>query len=214
MATSDSVNFPQGITIDGSGNFYIADLNNSVIRRVDSSGNITTYAGTPETTGFPGNGIPATSALLYAPVSVAVDTTGNLFIADENDNVICRVDAASKIITIVAGTGTFGYSGDGNPATSATMAAPDGVAVDSAGNIYIADSENSVIREVFSPTNETMANIITTIVGNGTFGFSGDNGPALSAEMSNPAGLFVDSATGNLWIADYWNNLIRSIAKQ
>ena len=172
-------------------------------------GNISTYAGTPDTTGFPGNGIPATSALLYAPVAVAVDTTGNLFISDENDNVICRVDAASKIITIVAGTGAFGYSGDGGLATAATMRAPDGVTVDSSGNIYIADSENAVMREVFSPTNETMANIITTIVGNGTFGFGGDNGPALSAELSNPAGLFVDSATGNLWLADYWNNRIR-----
>jgi sugar lactone lactonase YvrE len=208
-ATSASLNFPQGIAIDGSGNLFIADLNNSIIRRVDSSGNITTYAGTPDTPGFPGNGIPATSALLYAPVAVAVDTTGNLFISDENDNVICRVDGASKIITIVAGTGAFGYSGDGGLATAATMAAPDGVAVDSSGNIYIADSENAVIREVFSPTNETMRNVITTIVGNGTFGFGGDNGPALSAELSNPAGLFVDSTTGNLWIADYWNNRIR-----
>ena len=79
---------------------------------------------------------------------------------------------------------TFGYSGDGGLATAATMRAPDGVTVDSSGNIYIADSENAVIREVFSPTNETMANIITTIVGNGTFGFGGDNGPALSAELS------------------------------
>jgi trimeric autotransporter adhesin len=208
-ASSASLNFPQGIAIDNSGNLYIADLGNSVIRRVDSNGNITTYAGTPDTTGFPGNGIPATSALLYAPVAVAVDTTGNLFISDENDNVICRVDAASKIITIVAGTGAFGYSGDGGLATAATMRAPDGVTVDSSGNIYIADSENAVIREVFSTTNETMPNIITTIVGNGTFGFGGDNGPALSAELSNPAGLFVDSTTGNLWIADYWNNRIR-----
>jgi trimeric autotransporter adhesin len=208
-ATSASLDFPQGIAIDSSGNLYIADLDNSVIRRVDSSGNITTYAGTPDTTGFPGNGIPATSALLYAPVAVAVDTTGNLFISDENDNVICRVDAASKIITIVAGTGAFGYSGDGGVATAATMAAPDGVTVDSSGNIYIADTENAVIREVFSPANETMPNIITTIVGNHTFGFGGDNGPALSAELSNPAGLFVDSTTGNLWLADYWNNRIR-----
>jgi sugar lactone lactonase YvrE len=208
-ATSASLNFPQGMAMDSSGNLYIADLNNSVIRRVDSNGNISTYAGTPDITGFPGDGIPATTALLYAPVAVAVDTTGNLFISDENDNVICRVDAASKILTIVAGTGAFGYSGDGGLAISAAMAAPDGVAVDGSGNIYIADSENSVIREVFSPTNETMPNIITTVAGNGTFGFGGDNGPALSAELSNPAGLFVDSTTGNLWIADYWNNRIR-----
>ena len=162
----------------------------------------------PGTQGFPTNGASATSTPLSFPEGVAADTTGNLFIADANDNVICRVDAASKILTIVAGTGAFGFSGDGGPATSATMAAPDGVAVDSAVNIYISDSENAVIREVFSASSPN-AGEITTIVGKHTFGFSGDGGPALSAELTNPAGLFVDSTTGNLWIADYWANRIR-----
>ena len=134
--------------------------------------------------------------------------SGNLFIADENNNVVCRVDATSKILTIVAGTGAFGYSGDDGPATSATMRAPDGVAVDSAGNIYISDSESAVIREVFSPTNPSSPNDITTIVGNGTFGFNGD-GAATSIELTNPAGIFVDPPTGNLWIADYWSNRVR-----
>ena len=135
-------------------------------------------------------------------------TGGNLFIADENDNIVCRVDATSKNITIVAGTGAFGYSGDGGLATAATMRAPDGVAVDGAGNIYISDTESAVIREVFSPTNPNTPNQITTIVGTGTFGFNGD-GAATSIELTNPAGLYVDPPSGNLWIADYWSNRVR-----
>lgn len=208
-ATSAHLSFPQGVAIDGSGNLYIADIGNSIIRRVGSNGTITTYAGTPQTVGFPANNVAATSTQLAGPVAVAVDANGNLFIADENDNVICRVDATSKILTIVAGTGAFGFSGDGGPATLAKMRAPDGVAVDSTGNIYISDAESAVIREVFSPTNANAPNQINTIVGNGTFGFSGDGGQALSAELTNPAGLFVDSTTGNIWIADFWANRIR-----
>ena len=208
-ATSATLNFPQGIALDSLGNLFIADAGNFVVRRVVlSTGIISTYAGTPGTQGFPTSGAAATSTPLSFPGGVAADANGNLFIADENDNVICRVDVASKILTIVAGTGAFGFSGDGGPATSATMAAPDGVALDSAGNIYISDAENAVIREVFSASSPN-AGEITTIVGNHTFGFSGDGGPALSAELTNPAGLFVDPTTGNLWIADFWANRIR-----
>ncbi len=118
------------------------------------------------------------------------------------------MDATSKNITIVAGTGAFGYSGDGGLATAATMRAPDGVAVDGAGNIYISDTQSAVIREVFSPTNPNTPNQITTIVGTGTFGFNGD-GAATSIELTNPAGLYVDPPSGNLWIADYWSNRVR-----
>ena len=210
QATSASLNFVQGIALDGLGNLFIADAGNAVVRRVVlGTGIIATYAGTPDAQGFPTSGAAATSTPLGFPAGVAADANGDLFIADENDNVICRVDATSKILTIVAGTGGFGFSGDGGPATSATMQAPDGVAVDSTGNIYISDAENAVIREVFSPTNPNAPNQINTIVGNTTFGFSGDGGPALSAELTNPAGLFVDSTTGNLWIADFWANRIR-----
>ena len=208
-ATSAHISFPQGVALDGLGNLYIADIGNSLVRRVVlSTGTITTYAGIPGSAGFPTNNALATSSLLIAPVAVAADSSGNLFIADENNNVVCRVDVTSKILTIVAGTGAFGYSGDDGPATSATMRAPDGVAVDSAGNIYISDSESAVIREVFSPTNPSSPNDITTIVGNGTFGFNGD-GAATSIELTNPAGIVVDPPTGNLWIADYWSNRVR-----
>jgi sugar lactone lactonase YvrE len=210
QATSAELSFPQEVALDSSGNLYIADIGNSIVRRVNlTTGIITTYAGTPGAAGFPTNNVLATSTPLSGPIALAVDTGGNLFIADQNDDVVCRVDATSKDITIVAGTGNLGYSGDGGPATSATLRVPDGVAVDAAGNIYISDSQNAVIREVFSPTNPNTPNQINTIVGNTTFGFSGDGGPALSAELTNPAGLFVDSATGNLWIADFWANRIR-----
>ncbi len=95
------------------------------------------------TAGFPTNNVLATSTSLNGPIALAVDAGGNLFIADQNDDVVCRVDATSKIITIVAGTGTLGYSGDGGPATAANLRVPEGVAVDTAGNLYIADSENA-----------------------------------------------------------------------
>ena len=210
QATSAELNYPQEVALDGSGNLYIADINNSIVRRVVlSTGIITTYAGTPQTAGFPSNGVLATSTMLSGPIALAVDTGGNLFIADQNDDVVCRVDFNSKDITIVAGTGNSGYSGDGGPATAATMRVPDGAAVDGAGNLYIADAENAAIREVFSPTNPNTPNQITTIVGNGTFGFNGDGAAGTSTELTNPAGLFVDSTTGNLWIADYWSNRVR-----
>jgi sugar lactone lactonase YvrE len=209
QATSAELSFPQEVALDGLGNLYIADIGNSIVRRVNlTTGIITTYAGTPDTPGFPTNNVLATSTTLSGPVALAVDSGGNLFIADENASVVCRVDATTKNITIVAGTGALGYSGDGGLATAAAMRVPDGVAVDSAGNIYISDAQNAVIREVFSPTNPSTPNEITTIVGNGTFGFNGD-GPATSIELTNPFGLFVDPPSGNLWIADYWSNRVR-----
>ncbi len=206
-ATSATLNNPQGIAFDAFGNLFIADNGNNVIRRIDANGTITTYAG-DGTPGNSGDNGAATSAELNSPESVALDTAGNLFIADTGNNTVRRVDVGTKIITTVAGNGTQGFSGDGGAATAAMFSNPDGLAVDSTGNIYIADSTNSLVREVSSATSPTPG-IITTIVGNGTFGFSGDGGPALSAELTNPAGLFVDSSTGNLWIADYWANRIR-----
>jgi trimeric autotransporter adhesin len=209
QATSAELSFPQEVALDGAGNLYIADIGNAIVRRVVlGTGIITTYAGTPGTAGFPTNNVPATSSSLNGPIALAVDTAGNLFIADQNANVVCRVDATTKNITIVAGTGALGFSGDGGPATLATLQVPEGVAVDSAGNLYIADSENARVREVFSPTNPNMANEITTIVGNGTFGFNGD-GAATSIELTNPFGLYVDPTSGNLWIADFWSDRVR-----
>jgi len=210
QATSAELSFPQEVALDGSGNLYIADIGNSIVRRVVlGTGIITTYAGIPDNPGFPTNGALATSSLLNGPIALAVDTGGNLFIADQNADEVCRVDATTKIITIVAGTGTLGFSGDGGLATAATLQVPEGVAVDGAGNLYIADSENARIREVFSPTNPNTPNEITTIVGNGTFGYNGDGAVGTATALTNPFGLYVDPGTGNLWIADYWSNRVR-----
>jgi hypothetical protein len=118
----------------------------------------------------------------HTPKSVALDGGGNLYIADYGNNAIRRVTAATGIITTVAGTGIFGYSGDGGPATSAQLAAPAGVTFDGAGNLYIADQENDRVRKVTATTG-----ILTTIAGNGTQGYSGDGGPATSAQLFDPS---------------------------
>jgi sugar lactone lactonase YvrE len=166
------------------------------------SGIITTVAG-DGTTGSNGDGGPATSAQLYHPEGVAVDSTGSFFIADYSNNRIRKV-TSEGIISTVAGNGTKGYSGDDGPATSAQLNGPMGVAVDSAGNLFIADYGNSRIRKV------TSEGIISTVAGNGTKGYSGDAGPAVSAKLNGPTGVTVDSA-GNVLIADYSNNRIRMV---
>jgi Abnormal spindle-like microcephaly-assoc'd, ASPM-SPD-2-Hydin len=210
QATSAQLNFPQNVALDGAGNLYIADIGNNVVRRVVlGTGVITTYAGIPNKPGFPTNNVAATSTSLNGPVGVAVDTGGNLFIADQNDDIVCRVDATTKALTIVAGTGAAGYSGDGGLATAATLRIPNSVAVDSAGNLYISDAMNAAIREVFSATNPNTPGQITTIVGNHTFGFNGDGNVGTATALTNPFGVIVDSTTGNLWIADYWANRVR-----
>jgi hypothetical protein len=198
-ATSAELNSPYGVAVDGAGNLYIADTTNNRIRMVTlSSGIITTVAGNGSG-GFSGDGNPATSAQLYNPFGVAVDGSGNLYIADFDNSRIREVTGG--IINTVAGNGAKGFGGDGNPATSAELFYPTGVAVDGVGNLYIADTDNDRIRMV-------AAGIITTVAGNGTQGGSGDGGPATSAELYSPAGVAVDGS-GNLYIADEGNNRIR-----
>jgi trimeric autotransporter adhesin len=204
-ATSAELNYPQGIALDTSGNLFIVDYYNDVIREVNTKGIISTYAGVYNKPGYAGDGGAATSAELDYPEAVATDTNGNLYIADSGNNVIRRVNTDGDITTVVGiYPGNSGYSGDGGAATSALMNYPAGIAVDSSGNLYISDTQNAVIREVTASTGD-----ISTIVGNHAFGFGGDGGAATSATLSNPFGLAVDSTTGNLWIADYWNNRIR-----
>jgi trimeric autotransporter adhesin len=149
--------------------------------------------------------IPGTSASLRGVNQVAIDPAGNVFIADIEYDIVLRLDAKTRVLTLVAGNGTAGFSGDGGPAISAYLNQPYGVAVDSARNLYIADSANNSIRKVSS-------GVITTIAGNGTAGFSGDNGPATSAQLNFPEGVAVDSAD-NLYIADANNNRIRRVSK-
>jgi uncharacterized protein (TIGR03437 family) len=199
-ATSAELDNPWGVAVDSAGNLYIADFNNSRIRKV-SNGVITTVAGIGEYYSFSGDNGPATSAGLYSPEGIAVDSAGDLYIADSGNNRVRKV--SNGVITTVAGNGTQGFGGDDGPATSAQLGGPAGVAVDFAGNLYIADSGNQCIRKVSN-------GVITTVAGIGGYyyGFSGDNGPATSAQLYNPEGISVDSA-GNLYIADSYNNRIR-----
>jgi sugar lactone lactonase YvrE len=194
LATSATLNTPTGLAIDSAHNLYIADTYNNRIRKVSAaSGIITTVAGNGTGGGAGDNG-PATSAELNYPSAVAVDSVGNLYIADTSNNRIRKVEASGGIIATVAGDGTAGYSGDNGLATSAELNYPTGVVVDSAGDIYITDGSNDVIRMV------NTAGIITTVAGNGTVGSSGNGIPATSATLQ-PFGLALDNA-GNLYIVD------------
>ena len=165
---------------------------------------ITTVAGTT-TAGYNGDGGLATMAMLWGPAGVAADKYNNLYIADNDNNRIRRVDAKTGIITTVAGNGSYAFAGDGGPAISASLKAPTGIAVDPGGNIYIADYNNNRIRKVDANTG-----IITTIAGNGSFGFGGDGGPAVSANIWQPTGVALD-AGNNIYIADYSNQRIRKV---
>ncbi len=199
-ATSALLANPQGLAVDTAGNVYIADTSNGRVRVLSSSGSITTVAGNYVT--FSGDNSPATFATLNAPISVAVDNSGNLFIADSINARIRKV-AADGTISTIAGTGSLSSTGDNGPAVSAAIAQPSDVTVDGNGNVYFATS-GSRVRKI--STNGT----ISTVAGNGTFGYSGNGGPATSAELDLPQGIAVD-VNGDLYIADSSNNVIRKV---
>jgi uncharacterized repeat protein (TIGR01451 family) len=213
-ATSAGLTLPEGLALDAKGNLFIADYLNNRIRRVDVNTHIiTTVAGSedPFVGGYAGDGGLATLARLNLPFAVAVDKNGNLFISDSGNNVVRRVDAQTQIITTYAGNGLPGTpgtpNGDGGAATAAQLNLPVGLVTDGNDNLYIADSQHSVIRLVNAQTQ-----IITTYAGSpatqGTFG--GDNGPATSAGLNTPSDIFLDN-TGNLYIADTKNQRIRFV---
>ena len=218
LATSAMLEDPSGIAVDGAGDVFFTDDIANVVRRIDvSSGLLTTAAGNYGSGGgYSGDGGTATSAQLAAPVGIAIDSAGNLYIADDDNNVIRKVTASTGIITTVAGQGppaSYGYAGDGGPATSALLSDPEGVAVDDAGNIYIADSSNLVVRKVNASTG-----LITTVAGvynggccDGTEGYTGDGGAATLAGLSYLEDVAVDGS-GNFYIADSYNHVVRKVA--
>ncbi|WP_338930531.1 NHL repeat-containing protein [Streptomyces netropsis] len=193
---------PAGVALDGRGNVYIADRSNQRVRRVGPDGVITTVAG-DGTPGFGGDGGPATAASLNFPHAMAVDGAGNLYIADDYNHRVRKV-GPDGIITTVAGNGADGFGGDGGPATDASLHFPHAVAFDGGGNLYIADRYNYRVRKV-GPDG-----IITTVAGNGTIGFSGDGGPAVTAALNLPQCVVVDGI-GNLYISDYGNERVRRV---
>ena len=199
-ATSATMHLPTGVAVDSSGNIYIADSLNLRVRKVSGT-TITTVAGNG-LLNYGGDNGPATSAALSSPQSVAVDTAGNLYIADTVNNAV-RMVSAKGVITTLAGNGTVGSTGDNGAATSATLNSPQGIAVDSSGNVYVSDTANARVRKISNGT-------ITTVAGSGTQGYAGDGGAATSAQLNTPVGLAIDKS-GNLYIADLGNNVIRKV---
>jgi trimeric autotransporter adhesin len=235
-ATSAELGIPSGVAVDGAGNLVIADYDNSRVRvvavatgtfygRAMTAGDIYTVAG-DGTGGFSGDGGPATSAELAGPYGVAVGGAGNLVISDYDNNRVRVVAAATGTfygqamtagdIYTVAGDGTGGFSGDGGPGYLAELNEPEGVAVDGAGNLVIADYDNSRVRVVAATTGTFYGQAMTagdiyTVAGDGIGGSSGNGVPATGAQLGRPDGVAVDGA-GNLVICDYGDNRVRVVA--
>lgn len=201
-ATAAQLKQPTAVAVDMAGNLFFADTANQRIRKVTTEGVISTVAGIG-TAGFSGDGGQAASAAFSYPIGLALDSAGNLFIADAF-NYRVRKLTSGGVIGTVAGNGMAGFSGDGDRAISAQLKNPVSVAVDSAGNLFIADSGNHRVRKV------TSNGAIRTVAGNGDPGFSGDDGPGTSAQLSHPTGVAIDAA-GNLFIVDHDNNRIRKV---
>lgn len=209
-ATDAQISGPTGVVVDAAGNVYFAESGNNVIRKVDPAGIISTYAGNGLLPGgYSGDNGPATAARFNDIEGLAIDGQGNIYVAQFPDFVVRRIDANTGIVTTIAGDGTNSTTpgeGDGGAATAASISSPYGVAADRSGNVYIVDANNSVIRRINS------AGIISTFAGNGTLGYTGDNGPATAASIA-AAGVATDNA-GNVYIADFGNHVIRLIANQ
>ena len=197
------LSIPISVKFDHSGNLYIVDQGNNVIRKLNESGIITTVVGNG-IAGYIGDGGPATDAEINSPNDIAFDEVGNLYIADWVNEVIRKVDIYG-VITTFAGTGIYGYNGDGIPATSAQINEPLGLAFDTAGTLYFSDNINHRVRKI------NTAGLIYTVAGNGTAGFNGDGGAADSAEIRLPAFIAIGGPTKGLYITDYLNHRIREV---
>lgn len=202
-ATSSALQSPEGGRMDKAGNLYIADQLDHRLRKVSTTGVITTIAGTG-IAGYSGDGGPAASAQIRFPVDVVIDSEGDIIFSDSGNNRIRKINS-SGIITTIAGTGVAGFSGDGGPATSAKLNHPKGLNLDSAGDLYFADNLNQRIRKIDT------GGIIHSVAGNGTAGFAGDGRLATSAELNSPDDVLPDSS-GNFYISDHDNRRVRKVS--
>ncbi len=229
QATSATIQNPLGINLDSSSNVYFGDCGSyNYIRKVTvSTGTIATVAGSGSA-GYNGDNIQATATTLNFPHDVVLDSFGNLYISDWSNNRVRKVDVSTSVITTVVGTGTASSTGDGSAATSATINSPCYSRFDSAGNLYIAESNGYRIRKVITVSTEIPTSspsviptyypslsphsisIITTIAGTGSKGYSGDGSQATSATICSPAGIAIDSS-GNVYFNDYCNHRVRKI---
>jgi putative salt-induced outer membrane protein YdiY len=203
QATVAEINLPSGVAVDNALNLYISDNGNDRVRIVNTSGIISTFAGNGAS-GYFGDGGQATAAELNGIHGMAVDASGNIYVADGSNNRIREINA-SGIISTFAGNGIASFSGDGGQATAAELKTPTEITFDATGNAYIADDANNRIRKV------NTSGVISTFAGNGVAGFSGDAGQATAAELHSPVDVYVDAASGNTFIVDNSNNRIRKV---
>ncbi len=231
QATAATIKYPAGINLDSAGNYYFGDrAGNNVIRKVTiSSGVISTVAGTGSASGaFNGDNIQATAATLSSPLDVVLDSYNNLYISETGSNRIRKVTVSTGVITTVVGTGTGSSTGDGSAATSATINGPKYSRFDSAGNLYLCEGSGNKVRKVITVTTDIPTpapstqptyypslsphsiSVISTIVGTGSAGYSGDNGQATLAAINTPTGIALD-ASGNVYFNDFYNHRVRKI---
>ncbi len=203
-ATSAQVRDIRGIALDAAGNVYLSDTGNHRIRKITVADSVISRIGGASTAGAGADGPDALQSALRLPYGVAVDRNGVVYFSDTGNHRIRKISTSGAIETI-AGTGSAGFSGDGGPATSARLSSPTGLAMDAAGNIYFADSDNHRIRHI------TPSGAIRTIAGTGVAGFSGDDASAISAQLSYPVALALDSS-GSIYIADQNNNRVRRLS--
>ena len=201
-ATDAQLFSPSAIALDADGNILVVSSGGHRVRKIDGAGTITTIAGTGEQ-GSSGDGGPAIEAKLDRPNAIAVDGEGNVYVAEYGSHRVRKIDAAG-VITAFAGNGVKGKGGDGGPATDAQLDFVNGLVVDAAGNVYIADMNQARVRRVDS------GGTIDTVVGTGTSGWSGDGGPATQAQIATPAGIAVDSE-GRLFVTEFWVGRIRKV---
>jgi len=202
-ATSAAIIFPHGLARDSSGNIYVSDVYGQRIRKITRAGKISTYAGTG-ISGYNGDGMVASKTQISYPSGLTFDPAGNLVFADGGNSRVRKIDRTTTLVSTIAGDGTFGYTGDGGPATSAELGQPWELLYDSSKNLYISDVGDNVVRIVNS------GGTINTFAGDGVAGFSGDGGPAIKAELNIPSGLAIDAGK-NVYIADRLNHRVRKV---